>query len=402
MHGLTNLKERYKWKQVDFTWPSNEVKELATQKGDFIPANNLPLGIERWNNKLFITVPRWRNGVGATLNYIDLDDSNYGESPLLIPYPGWEQNKLARNANRTETETDTDDDSLISVFRVRADECDRLWVMDTGVNDIWGEFEIIAPPSIVIFDLKTDKLIRRFTLPKDNVKENTFFANIVVDTTAESCNDAHAYIPDLGSYAVVVYSLKQNKSWRIKHHYFHFDPLQGNYTVGGINFQWTDGVFALALDKFNEDGSRNVYFHAFSSTKEFMVNNKVLQNETYALSEASFGDYHLLGDRGTNSQSSAEFYDAQTGVLFYTMVNRDAIGCWNTKKPLSPETQGMVESDSNALIFPNDLKVDSEGNLWVLSDKLPNFLYDKLPDDDNYRVLTAQTEELVKGTPCSN
>lgn len=51
-----------------------------------------------------------------------------------------------------------------------------------------------------------------------------------------------------------------------------------------------------------------------------MVSNKVLQNESYATSMDSFGEYQLLGDRGMNSQSSAEFYDDKTGVLFYTMV----------------------------------------------------------------------------------
>lgn len=75
----------------------------------------------------------------------------------------------------------------------------------------------------------------------------------IVDTNVNSCDNAHAYIPDLGSYAVVVYSFKENKAWRVKHHYFHFDPLQGNYTVGGINFQWTDGVFALALDNLMDN-----------------------------------------------------------------------------------------------------------------------------------------------------
>lgn len=77
----------------------------------------------------------------------------------------------------------------------------------------------------------------------------------------------------------------------------------------------------MALDKVKEDGSRDIYFHAFSSTKEFKVNNKVLQNETYSLSDASFTDYKLLGDRGANSQSNSEMLDEKTDVLFYTMVS---------------------------------------------------------------------------------
>ena len=51
------------------------------------------------------------------------------------------------------------------------------------------------------------------------------------------------------------FSLKSNKSWRLKHNFFHFDPLQGDYNVGGVNFQWTDGVFGMALGKpINDEG----------------------------------------------------------------------------------------------------------------------------------------------------
>lgn len=72
--------------------------------------------------------------------------------------------------------------------------------------------------------------------------------------TPDKCNDAFAYIPDLGGYGIVVYSLADNDSWRVKHNYFHFDPLQGDFNVGGVNFQWTDGVFALALGNIGTDG----------------------------------------------------------------------------------------------------------------------------------------------------
>lgn len=222
-----------------------------------------------------------------------------------------------------------------------------------------------------------------------------------MDVIPGQCNDAFAYIPDLGAYGVVVYSFREDKSWRVKHNFFHFDPLQGDYNVGGVNFQWTDGVFSLALGKPQPDGGRPVYFHALSSTKEFTVSNLVLQNETYATSDASYFDYKLLGDKGPLSQTTASFYDASTETLFYSQVNKDAIGCWNTNKPFVADNQGLIDSNSETLIFPNDLKVDAQGNVWVLSDRMPVFLFgewnDRLP---NYRVLTGKASELIRGTPC--
>lgn len=76
------------------------------------------------------------------------------------------------------------------------------------------------------------------------------------------CNNAYAYVPDLGGYGVVVYSFKDNKSWRAKHNFYHFDPLNGDFNVGGVNFQWTDGVFGMALGKQSNEG----YLFPSSST----------------------------------------------------------------------------------------------------------------------------------------
>lgn len=65
--------------------------------------------------------------------------------------------------------------------------------------------------------------------------------------------------------------------------------------------------------------------------------------------------------------------------------------------------QGIVAQDNETLVFPNDLKVDHElrQNLWVLSNKLPVFLYSNLdPNEVNFRVMTAPTDLAVSGTVC--
>jgi len=410
------LEERFSWKQLAFDWPSNEAEQEAIKSGRYIVENNLPLGVERWNNKLFITVPRWKAGVAATLNYVDLNTAE--KSPKLHPYPSWEANQLpidvmpqaqktpsggrldAEKATNVETAL-KDNSTLISIFRMSVDVCDRLWVLDTGLSDILGSPKQITPNAIVVFDLKTDKLIRRFAIPKEQAKDDTFFANIIVDTERSDCNDAYAYVPDLGAYGVIVYSFKDNRSYRVKHNFFHFDPLQGDFNVGGVNFQWTDGVFGMAVGPSKPDNSRDIFFHALASTREFKVSNRILQNETRVTSPGAYYDFQYVGDRGMNGQSTAEVYDKETGVIFYTQVNKDAIACWNVKRAYNPDTQGLIDSDSHALVFPNDLKIDSQGTVWVLSDKMPTYLYKELdPAAVNYRVLMGRNRDLIKGTPC--
>jgi hypothetical protein len=147
---------------------------------------------------------------------------------------------------------------------------------------------------------------------------------------------------------------------------------------------------------------RTLYFHALASTFEFSVSNSVLKNETFCTSTDSFRHFKLLGNRGPNSQSSAEVFDGLTGVVFYTQINRDAIGCWNTAKSYTRDNQGLVASDSELLVFPNDLRIDSEGNLLVLSNRMPVFIYTKLKEEFNYRIFMGKTGEIIKGTPCEN
>lgn len=53
------LQEKFRWKEVSYAWPNESTKENAIKSGRYQPENNLPLGLEVWKDKLFITVPRY-------------------------------------------------------------------------------------------------------------------------------------------------------------------------------------------------------------------------------------------------------------------------------------------------------------------------------------------------------
>lgn len=65
------LKEVFSWKQIDFAFPNEAERNKSINSGEFVQKNNLPLGVEVWNEKLFITVPRWMSGIPATLTYVN-------------------------------------------------------------------------------------------------------------------------------------------------------------------------------------------------------------------------------------------------------------------------------------------------------------------------------------------
>lgn len=75
----------------------------------------------------------------------------------------------------------------------------------------------------------------------------------VVDVTPSTCDNAYAYIADLAGFKIIVYNFKENTSSKIKHLYFHPDPLSGEFIVGGIRTHWTDGVLGLTLSNLHTD-----------------------------------------------------------------------------------------------------------------------------------------------------
>lgn len=57
------LVERFHWRFVDYAFPTEDDRQAALAQGSYVPENNLPVGIEVWNNKIFVSVPRWGAGM---------------------------------------------------------------------------------------------------------------------------------------------------------------------------------------------------------------------------------------------------------------------------------------------------------------------------------------------------
>ncbi|KAI8436490.1 hypothetical protein MSG28_010047, partial [Choristoneura fumiferana] len=287
---------------------------------------------------------------------------------------------------------------IISPFRVRVDKCQRLWVLDSGKMGSLDPNATRHTPSIIVYDLKTDNLLRRYQFPADQVKEESGFANIAIEDG--DCDNTFAYAGDVGKAGIVVYSWEKNESWRITHHYFHPDPLACDFSVKGYNFSWTDAIFGIGISAPNSDNYSTIYFHPMASYNEFSVSTEFLRNKS--LADANFNAFKLLGSRGPNAQSSAAFVDPKTGVLFYSLVNLNAVACWRTSnKEYTMKNQGRISMNDTTMIYPTDIKVDYNQNLWILSNRLPIWMYGKLdPADVNFRVFTAPVLDAISHTAC--
>ena len=123
----------------------------------------------------------------------------------------------------------------------------------------------VCPPKIVVFDLRTDQPIFSYELPVDQVKEDSLHSNLIVDIRNGKCSDAHAYITDVWRFGLVVFSLAKGRSWRTTNHLYMPNPLACDYSLNGLNFQWTDGIFGISLSPINELQDRLLFFHPMSS-----------------------------------------------------------------------------------------------------------------------------------------
>lgn len=99
-----------------------------------------------------------------------------------------------------------DRNRIVSVYRTRVDSCGRLWFIDTGALEYPGNIIQVQPPSIWIFDLSNDLLLRRFEIPMSNVRNvGHGLPSITIDIDGNACDDAYAYLPDLVNYRLHVY-----------------------------------------------------------------------------------------------------------------------------------------------------------------------------------------------------
>jgi len=149
------------WSLLDFALPYD--RGFLNQ---YQPENIVLTGIEIGWDRIFVSTPRLRAGVPATLSFFPRRIP-LGSSPKLQAYPSWDWHAAGKGEiNCTQ---------LISVYRTRLDRCDRLWVVDAGIMTSIDDFMPVCPPKLVVFDLKTDQVVRHVTFPRQ-VSGTKFFS----------------------------------------------------------------------------------------------------------------------------------------------------------------------------------------------------------------------------------
>ncbi|XP_049547822.1 L-dopachrome tautomerase yellow-f2-like [Anopheles darlingi] len=390
----------FEWKQLTFADLPEQSREIfdGAVNETFQPYGNMPMGVVHHKQRLFISIPRRRPGIPATLTVIDLSTVPGGNrSPPLFAYPSHSVNQLQPGYR-------SDLNRLVSVYRTRVDACERLWFIDTGTLNYPDNPVRVQDPQLWIIDLRHDRVVHRYLIPDSIVFGDVGMVSLTVDVESTDCARAYAYIPDLVSNAIYVYSLQDDDMWVFSHSSFAYDPSRSQFHVAGLDYEWDDGVFSIAIGQNDTmAGSKLIFYHPMVSTTEFGTYASVLQSKRIAMSHNYDELFQPLGERGPNTQSTMHHYDPQTGVLFYAQVARNAIGCWNTRQIYGPDTHAVVHQDDRELVYPSDLSSDSDGTLWVLTNNMPIWMYSRLNESDyNFRVWKQSPAIAIQGTKCDN
>ncbi|PSN37919.1 hypothetical protein C0J52_12242 [Blattella germanica] len=362
----------YEWNLLNYDLP----------QGSYVPESNLFTGLEIYWDRIFLALPNLRSGVPATLTWLPRPDragaSYYQQSPALQPYPGLEWQGTEGNCS-----------GLVSVYRIRVDRCDRLWVLDSGVITTLDNFTPACPPKIFVFDLKTDRLVRNIVLPKEVLRPNTLLTNLVIDYEVvggipdrgslggfygfqiprQTCDDAFLYMTDTANAGIVVYDVRKDSAWRVFHPYMIPHPEHCTHI-------------------------RLLYFQPFAGLRLYAMPTSVLQTPPGIDTDLQV---RLIFEKTSQSASLAS--DPNDGTLYFNPISELALA---SLQPGSRHAQILVQ-DPDRLQFSSDILVTPRDNfnIWFVSSKFQQFFrrtYD--PHVVNFRIMRiANTHSPTIQTP---
>ncbi|XP_014204829.1 protein yellow-like [Copidosoma floridanum] len=365
------------WPLLDFAFPYDT--GFVEQ---FQPENTVPTGLEIGWNRIFIAVPRLRAGVPSTLNFVPRQIPP-GSSPRLQAYPSWEWHSAGKG--------DFNCSKLISVYRVRADKCNRLWVLDSGINTSIDDFTVACPPKILIFDLQTDRLVRIVSFPREAVRTNSLFTNLVLDdTTATTCDDVYVYVTDTTGPGLVVVEGATGRSWRFLHASMLPHPDQATYRIGRDTFELFDGIVGLAFSP----RLATVYYQPLATDRLFSVATSALR-----AGPPGFEDQlpvTLIGRK--SSQGLGLAVDPRDDSILFSPLTETAVASWQPQT----NSQRILAYSPEKLQFAAEVRwVERDsGNVWALTSRFHKFFKKQVnPRDTNIRVMRIRPEDIVNQPP---
>ncbi|KAL7728009.1 hypothetical protein ACLKA6_018933 [Drosophila palustris] len=369
------------WKLLSYNFPS---LSRASDADFYNPQNVLITGIAVSSDRIFVATPKLFSGVSSTVSWVP--KGPMGDSPVLQAYPDWSFSNTARS------NYNCSDLILTSVYRLRIDSCNRLWLLDAGVSRSLEDYEITCPPKILVVDLNTDRVVRRIDFPREVLRGETLFTNMVIDeTTAKSCDDVFVYITDTVEPGIIVYDSSKDVTWRLSHPAMYPDPDFAQSEIHNDKFVLMDGVVGLTFD----ERQGIVYFQPLATDRVFSVHKNVLR--AGPLAQGQMLDVKLVGKK--SSQGIGMAVSPFDSSLIFSPLSETAIAAWNPTN----NQQSVLAQDRDRLQFVADITTtrSEPGVIYAIASKFHRFFLKNLnPNEFNNRILRLelpQSRALASG-----
>ncbi|XP_012288242.1 major royal jelly protein 1 [Orussus abietinus] len=378
-HGGAVLEIAYQWKYLDWVEPN-----VGLTGSSFILGNAFTQDVDVDRiGRVFVTSPRWLDGVPIVLSTVT--DAIGPGGPLLVPYPNWAWH------------TPYDCNSIVSVYRLAIDECNRLWVVDAGR----AMSKPVCPVKILIFDLSTDQLIHKYVVPDDqSLFGNASLVTPIVEL-GRTCLDAYLYIADVEQNGLVIYDLRRDYSWRLNNtegNAFGPDDDAMFITIAGETFDLTDGTLGMSLSPPGFFQHRYLYFNSLASYHQNFADVCTLRESEYSEPVIFRSRYKRQSQAGVQAMS-------RKGVLFFQLAQLTTLACWNIERPFLEENIVPIVQDETNLQYISGIKVITnifgEEELWFNTNRLQKTINKTLrPTEVNFRVIHGKVDDIIRGTKC--
>ncbi|KAF5295221.1 hypothetical protein FQR65_LT10505 [Abscondita terminalis] len=371
VNNLINAQVQFRvtkqWKFINYTWPSEIKYANAVSSGLYIPENVIMAGINYYDDYFYVTMPRMKNGVPATLGRFTALQG-FTSAPLVEPFPSWDFNKIA------------DCDALQNVQNLEIDPNGIMYILDGGhTHSLMQNPVKNCPAQLVMFNIKTHQTVKTHVFPQNVASQsNSFLYDLVVD-------DEFVYITDNSATdpGIIVYSKEHDRSWKIRHPTMHGDAKAQRFTVNEEKIDVKINIAGIALGPkiqqtetsivLNQD--REVYYTSISSLHLYSISSAVLQNESNSNNGAEYSG--MVRDVGVKDSQSDGIIMSNHGVMFYGLLSDNSIAQWDSSIPF-PKGQKVLSRDANYIQWTNAFTIDTSGNLTVLSNTLQKFIHGPL------------------------
>ncbi|XP_011684683.1 PREDICTED: major royal jelly protein 1-like [Wasmannia auropunctata] len=364
----------YQWKYLDLLWDSPQQKKDAIASGRYNASAAFFYDVDKaLDGRVFITAVRDK---GIPVSVLTVTEKQGEGGPLLRPYPDWSWYK--------------DDCKGITggVYQLEI-KCNHMFFVDDGrIGD-----DQVCSPQLMIFDLSTDKLVKRITIPIDIAHNKTgtgLLSSVAV--FAPHCrnvkNNAIVFMADVEGAGLIVHNGRTSKLCRVESDYM--KPTEPDFVLANKRYSFGDTIYGLTLI------GRDLYYAALAGSKIYKTAiSNLIECSKKDINEAN-RETHLAGALGGQTAMIA----SDRCVLFFSDITKTSLMCADGTKEITSKNKELIVSDPKQLEFPSGLKIRN-GELLVMSNRYQLHVINALDINEvNFRVLSMPITEVERDTKC--